>query len=1098
MDENVSELDITLNTTEKGRFSGFKVSQTLGYEKLGKILGRLPHLKILNISRLYPTYSQEYETPPSDFVTIPLELFGLVKLEELNFYDCQDSNLRTFFETVPSNIKHLSNLKKLTISRSGLISFDPETNFDHAPYSIFNHLTGLECLSVPGNSITKIPDALSLCKNLKQLRVYNNKITQLPGSLLSLKKLVELNINGNNLWRFFLSLPNYCPDINSLKILNQNHSKRTQFISSDDKQLLKLRDQEQNAPKDKPYTSTCEYVKNFLEKTERVRMNRCKIMFLGDGAVGKTTTINNLKKYAENSKAKPEILKDNVATDGIHSHILRVPAGLKHCPGQIGGSECINFLCLDFAGQDVYSYTHQFFLTEKAVYLIGVNIEEIVKNQNTSKSLLALDYWIQSVSVRCPNSPIIIFGTHIDGKITRDQIRNVSKKITDRYVKSKELNVVSLKLISNITGRGVKDLLDDIKNVCKSKKYVSVLAVNREYPLSWLLLEEYSQYLASSKAVPFVSFKSWSDAAINFCGIHENEVRKASQFLNDIGCISWFQEDKLSDVVCVRPSFLANVFSAVVSAKTGLSTGILNHDLLIQLWRGFPVSLHAHMIALLENFEIIHRLEGEAINNVQISKNLITDTPPPSIENIFVDNSLYKGKSIVPSLLPNELPHESILNSVWPEELPPGISQVERVFKFNFVPNGFFSRLMVRVLHTMWKAEAFWRDGIIVSKGSCTVFLLYNRDEKEISLKIRDVMGENRLGPLIDSLNTLISDWLKHTEMKSFIPLVLPDGMKTIVDISTVEAAVMEGSNYLTISNYEIRIDEVTPDLVVVALSTDEVLENEFTVIDMIGEGGFATVYMGMYNNEQVAIKKLKSTASSDTSLSEVFAEFRREVWLMKNTVHRNLVTLKGVCMKPNLTMILELMDQDLYTYIVENHPLSYKEVLSLSMDVARGIQFLHNKQPPIVHRDLKSPNILLKYTTGSKYPIAKIADFGLSRGLIWSNKLEDKAVDNPIWLAPEIITKSAYTEKVDIYALGVIFYELVIGRSPFSEYSFLYLIEEKIIKGERSDISTIEHRQYADLIEICWAQDPKNRPSINEVVENLESQMKQVEKAVI
>jgi len=229
-------------------------------------------------------------------------------------------------------------------------------------------------------------------------------------------------------------------------------------------------------------------------------------------------------------------------------------------------------------------------------------------------------------------------------------------------------------------------------------------------------------------------------------------------------------------------------------------------------------------------------------------------------------------------------------------------------------------------------------------------------------------------------------------------------------------------------------------------------------------------------------------------SFSEYYAEFRREVWLMSGFQHENIVSLIGICNKP-ICMILELCNGgNLYDWAHgRNVPKTEEEFLQsekLAVGVAKGMAFLHSTNPPIIHRDLKTPNILL-VKDGTKLT-AKIADFGLSRGLVWNKDLIGKVVDNPVWLAPEILLGKPYTEKVDIYAFGVILWELISGEKTFfGDESFMAKIEDKIKNGEREVIpkDCFIPKYYEYLINVCWDQDFENRPSFDQCLEKFSNQ---------
>lgn len=1097
---------------ERGRASGNKAVE-LRADKISEILTKASHITVLTIEKWYPYVPQSGDRKWFESLDpttrknreesdcIPAVLFSMTNLVELNFYDCIDSNQNTFFKRIPLGLNCLENLKKLTISHCGLEKLDYDTQTSHGfksldaiSKSFFIKMKSLEILSVPANNLRHIPETIGFCTTLKSLRIYNNQLEELPSSILNLNNLRELICYGNKINKIPISLTKYCSNLQDLRILNQDVDikKKISIIATDEKALSKIRDAEAKQPRDRPFTQVVEYLNKFLSNTPRIRLNRCKLMFVGDGAVGKTTTLGSLKNLVEKSKKSKQALLDNVATDGIDMHPIRIPAGFKYTQGHIGGSESINFSCWDFAGQDVYTYTHQFFLSDKAIYLIGFNVENAIRPDGDPLNMIRVDYWLQSISMRFPASPIIIFGTHIDGKATKEQLKALHKQLTEKYVKNKKLKVLKVVFLSNETGKGLKDLLDEIKSVCKGKKFAPVLGIEKEYDIRWVLLEERGKAIGGLRVMPIISFEEWLEIAKADVGLtNEDDVRKATQFLHDTGSLVWFNEEGLSDIVCLRPDFLAEVFAAVISAKTGLSSGILKHEFLLQIWKGFPLYLYPYMLALLEKFEITHRLEGSAINNTAISSSLLTDTVNDGVllnmEDSQVDMEMFKGRSIIPSMLPEMPPPDGELKKSWPL-LTDTDREVERVYQFDFIPNGFFSRLTIRLLHSQWNATVFWRYGIILNKDDSYLYLQYNVDAKEIRLVLRQSGYGNKLGQLLESMNALIADWLKNAEIHIHIPVRIPGGGVVNVDIKAIEKAASNGATYVKITDsYEVRLDEIAPDLTVI---DDTALnENDVQTEAKIGEGGFAIVYKGSLSGTPVAIKRLIMNKDDEHRSSEIFSEFRREVWLMSTMRHPNIVALKGTLTKPSLSMVLEMMDGgDLFNYIqTKSNLLPVEEQIKLALDIAKGMQFMHSNKPPIIHRDLKSPNILLKKYPKDKFPTAKIADFGLSRGLNWSANLDDKAVDNPVWLAPEILKKKPYTGKVDVYAFGVILYELVSRLQLFGEISFMSKVEEKIVNGERPEIpDTLPELRH--LIEKSWAQNPDDRPTFDQIVPQLEA----------
>ncbi len=167
----------------------------------------------------------------------------------------------------------------------------------------------------------------------------------------------------------------------------------------------------------------------------------------------------------------------------------------------------------------------------------------------------------------------------------------------------------------------------------------------------------------------------------------------------------------------------------------------------------------------------------------------------------------------------------------------------------------------------------------------------------------------------------------------------------------------------------------------------------------------------------------------------------------MNGLEHPNLVMLKGMCLDSkthDMLMITEYVPLgDLYHYIHNpaNH-MSWAFKLRIATDIALGMDFLHNAIPPIIHNDLKSPNILIVSDDVQADIVAKVADFGIilysssiaiSLILLFSSfitglssrtvhNLRGRAVHNPSWLAPEVMVHGTeYTEKADVYSYAII-----------------------------------------------------------------------------
>jgi serine/threonine protein kinase len=117
----------------------------------------------------------------------------------------------------------------------------------------------------------------------------------------------------------------------------------------------------------------------------------------------------------------------------------------------------------------------------------------------------------------------------------------------------------------------------------------------------------------------------------------------------------------------------------------------------------------------------------------------------------------------------------------------------------------------------------------------------------------------------------------------------------------------------------------------------------------------------------------------------------------------------------------------DLYKWLHKTeNVVDWKMRLKLATDIAKGMKFLHDATPPLVHRDLKTPNILMYACTSDAPVVCKVSDFGLSRRLSPTMTLTKRSVDTPFWLAPEVMAGLPYSESCDVYAFGIMLWELL------------------------------------------------------------------------
>ncbi|KAK4778046.1 hypothetical protein SAY87_018233 [Trapa incisa] len=233
-------------------------------------------------------------------------------------------------------------------------------------------------------------------------------------------------------------------------------------------------------------------------------------------------------------------------------------------------------------------------------------------------------------------------------------------------------------------------------------------------------------------------------------------------------------------------------------------------------------------------------------------------------------------------------------------------------------------------------------------------------------------------------------------------------------------------------------------------------ITNNFTTI--IGQGGFGKVYLGMLENgSKVAVKMLCRTSQQG------YKEFLAEAQLLMIVHHKNLVSLVGYCDDAeNMALIYEFMEKgDLRQHLsdkgMDAYILPWNERLRIAVDAAQGLDYLHNGcKPPIVHRDLKTPNILLNENMQ-----AKIADFGLSKAFSAENDsyISTCPAGTPGYLDPEFQISGNLNKKSDVFSFGIILFELITGYPAVmrsANGNAMHILQWVIPIIERGDVQSI------------------------------------------
>ncbi|VVA96689.1 unnamed protein product [Arabis nemorensis] len=259
-----------------------------------------------------------------------------------------------------------------------------------------------------------------------------------------------------------------------------------------------------------------------------------------------------------------------------------------------------------------------------------------------------------------------------------------------------------------------------------------------------------------------------------------------------------------------------------------------------------------------------------------------------------------------------------------------------------------------------------------------------------------------------------------------------------------------------------------------------EILWEDLTIGEQIGQGSCGTVYHGLWFGSDVAVKVFSKQEYSE----EIITSFRQEVSLMKRLRHPNVLLFMGAVTSPQrLCIVTEFLPRgSLFRLLQRNtSKLDWRRRIHMASDIARGMNYLHHCSPPIIHRDLKSSNLLV-----DRNWTVKVADFGLSRIKHETYLTTKTGRGTPQWMAPEVLRNEAADEKSDVYSFGVILWELVTEKIPWENLNAMQVIGAVGFMNQRLEVPKDVDPQWISLMESCWYSEPQDRPSFQEVMEKL------------
>lgn len=495
-------------------------------------------------------------------IFLPPEIGRLKQLEVFVAYDCHMVSL-------PEEFGELTNLKVVNLNHNNFTVFPKEIlrlekleslaidfNFKILPDEICN-LIHLKYLYLPHANISYLPEDIGNLYELEVLCIWGTKVNRLPASSQKLKKIKSLYLTKSI---FEKILPPEIINQSPLEVIN--------------------------------------YIVRYQNDAEKIEVNESKMIIVGQGGVGKTCLLNRLKndKYDE-----------TVSTEGIAIEPWEFEVGDKKYKLNVW----------DFGGQEIYHATHQFFLTNRSLYIF-------VWDARQEEEYGRIDYWLHTIESFAYNSPIIIVVNKCDS-------RNSIKQLDLKSIKEKFPQVIDSFRVSCKKNIEIEHLRNVIEEVTTKLPLMGMVWLS-----SWLSVRMELENLAQDTNI--ITYKKYQEICCKY-NILSGEALSLSKYLHDLGIIINFQNDLyLKNIVILKPNWGTNAVYKVLDAQDTVlknRNGILYYDDLPKIWKNtaeYPEEIYPVILRLMENFQLSFEVNknreyliAELLENAEVMSELNID-----------------------------------------------------------------------------------------------------------------------------------------------------------------------------------------------------------------------------------------------------------------------------------------------------------------------------------------------------------------------------------------------------------------------------------------------------------------------------------------